>query len=210
MKNNQLIKDIFLGDVVEFFKEKNKELKYDYLNDYIYKDTINIPFWISVLYQNLCEEKYEGFLNDLKTFEYQLYFDFTGAREDRNRLIIDFNKENYAYLIELEYEGRHLGYCQCAPLDNGYNEKYSCCGENCDWNAPKFTISKKLYIGTNSFNGTQKEYWKFKEQYYDIELKDETKDLLEKIDKVNSQKEKLEEELLLLYNELESLTLKTE
>ena len=209
MKNNQLIKDVFLSDVVEFFEEKNEELKYDYLNDCIYKDVIDIPFWISVLHQNLCEEKYIEFLNDLKTFEYQLHFDFTRIGEDKNRLIVNFNEENYSYLIELEYEGRHLGYCQCAPLDNGYNEKYSCCGESCDWNAPKFTISKKSYIGTSSFNGTQKEYWKLEEQYYDKTLKDETKDLLDKINKVNREKEKLEEELLLLYSELESITLKT-
>lgn len=92
---------------------------------------------------------------------------------------------SYHYEIELLDDQRMRSYCQCTPEDEGYNPKYDCCGEGCDWYAPSFRLTKIDTMLHQSFNGDAKDLWKLEEQWdeYLIRYKEKQKQLqLEEIE----------------------------
>ena len=66
-----------------------------------------------------------------------------------------------------------MGYCECQPGDDDYNEDRQCCGHSCDWDAPAVTVYKCYDVDDGVWNGDEHDYWDFEDAFYkdDLELK---------------------------------------
>jgi hypothetical protein len=73
---------------------------------------------------------------------------------------------NHYYELLLGRDERHWGYCECTSDHEGYNVKYDCCGNGCDWTAPSITI-KKISESSFSFKGVEKDIWELEEKWKD-------------------------------------------
>ena len=135
---------------------------------------LDIPFMMASIEQNIydCSELIE----DIKKHKYH----FNGYEEDESgytygKLEILILKPttssnwedyfNYSYYIVFLSDPRHWGYCQCDPSDKGFNPKYKCCGDGCDWNAPSFKVIKEYDCGRWSWNGLEKDYWLYEDKF---------------------------------------------
>ena len=67
--------------------------------------------------------------------------------------------------MEFLYDERPLGYCDCEYEDEGYNEKYECCGYSCNFTAPSFRIEKITDLNYCTWNGSESDYWEYKEKF---------------------------------------------
>lgn len=71
----------------------------------------------------------------------------------------------YEYEIHLLYDERYWGYCDCEPQDEGYDHKYKCCGNGCDWIAPQISVVKAHKILYKSFDGIEKDMWRLLDEW---------------------------------------------
>jgi len=168
------IKDKFIKDLVEKLNDVN-ERQLIYNN----KSPIDVCYVVSVIDQQI--KNYKEFLDDIAKFTYCIngYDEDTsgGYTNGKIRILIEKPEEekesdymvdayyDYCYFIEFSNDERMWGYCQCTPEDGGYNSKYNCCGNGCDWNAPSFRLTKEIYLGYSSWNGQESDYWQYKEQF---------------------------------------------
>jgi hypothetical protein len=162
---------------------------------------------VSVIEQNI--EAFDDFINDITIHKYCV----NGYDEDnsqgytngRIRILIekpDDEKESdymvdayydYCYYIEFLYDERNWGYCECSPEDEGYNEEHNCCGCGCDWIAPSFRLTKEISMGGASWNGYARDYWEYKEKFYNSEKnKNEEVEKYQKEQRRKSLKEQIE------------------
>lgn len=60
-----------------------------------------------------------------------------------------------------------LGYCKCSEDDYEYNKEKECCGITCDWVRPimKIVNLNQRELEFIYWNRTQREYWKFEEEF---------------------------------------------
>ena len=143
------------------------------------KKLLDIPYIISVINQQI--ENCKEFIDDITRHTYCI----NGYDEDNSmgytngkiRILIekpDNEKESeymvdvyydYCYYIEFTKDERHWGYCECEPEDKGYNEKYRCCGNGCDFTASAFRIKKVISLGSYAWEGQERDYWKYQEQF---------------------------------------------
>lgn len=163
---------------------------------------IDIPFYISVLEQSLGNSKYKDLHNDLENLKWDVVFidEEEYYTEFKIQVYFENIEINYSYMIIFEYDERHTGYCQCSKNDDNYNELYDCCGIDCDWDAPKFSIIKMCNIGSSSFKGEQRDYWGYKDKYYSITREKEKEENLNKIKMLKEQKARIEEKIKELEN----------
>lgn len=145
------------------------------------------------------EDKTEGY-----TFgKWVIYlWDYESEEQDSDSELYrdDSKSPNYHYEIELTRDGRYWGYCECTPDMEGYNEKYKCCGDGCDWVAPSFTLSKveECY---GKFKGDERDLWKL-EGKWEEHLGSYNKKLKEKrLRNIEEQLKRLEEEKAKLIHE---------
>ena len=167
---------------------------------------IDIPFIIAPLKQNLSQEKYKDFIDSLSNYDYLISYEHDEDNEYINDSIdIDFyqeyqnEQENFSYKIEFINNDRYLGYCECKQEGEGYRKDKDCCGYKCDWTAPSFSMEKTIFLGKNSWNGSQHDYWDFEDNFYNINVElDKEKKEKERNDRIkyiNNQIEKLQNEL---------------
>lgn len=187
-----------IESIIKCFEEENENREY-----YKHK-LIDIPFYVSVLEQNLNNDKYKELHKDLEKLEWHLVFLDEENYYINSKIQIVFEDRNipYSYMITFEYDNRYWGYCQCSKEDADYDARYDCCGHGCDWSAPKFSITKETYLGSSSFKGDEHDYWDFKDNYYSVTEKDkQEQERLSKIKALKEEKAKIEKEL----NELENV-----
>jgi hypothetical protein len=88
---------------------------------------------------------------------------------------------DYHYEIDLLFDERMWGYCDCRPEDEGYNPIANCCGMGCDWTAPRVSISKHTGIGHFNFDGYERDLWNAEKKWglssdeYETEQKEKQK-----------------------------------
>jgi len=205
------IKDQFIKKLISTLNNENK--------DRIYHDkkTLDIPYIISVIDQQI--ENCKEFIDDITRHTYCIngydedYFGgYTNGKIEISIEKLDEEKENeyevyynYYYCIEFLYDERHWGYCECEPEDEGYNEKYKCCGNGCDFTAPAFSIKKVISLGNYSWEGQEKDYWEYKEKFEANE-----KNINEEVEKYKSKQKKqyLIDRIIELQEEFDKLELK--
>lgn len=77
----------------------------------------------------------------------------------------DVEDIRHHYTFEFLYENLGWGYCACKPTDAGYIEKYSCCGRDCDWDAPSIRVQKVEDISHLSFAGNARALWEAEDEW---------------------------------------------
>ncbi|PAD70568.1 hypothetical protein CHH83_01835 [Bacillus sp. 7586-K] len=106
---------------------------------------------------------------------------------------------DYHYEIELTRDERYWGYCQCKPEMEGYNEKYKCCGDGCDWVAPSFTF-RKIKESYGKFKGAARDIWELEEKWMEYLESYENKIKQQRLDNIEEQLSRLIEEKRKLLN----------
>lgn len=143
-----------------------------------------VPFYVAALWNQFKfhSEKYAGFFDDVKdenhyqivSNEYgDIYSVILWEKNDAGKWYLDENCKNYHYEFHFSYDERYLGYCECQPGDDDYNEDRQCCGHSCDWDAPAVTVYKCYDVDDGVWNGDEHDYWDFEDAFYkdDLELK---------------------------------------
>ena len=178
-------------------KSIEKELKDLIYIDYIDEnDDIDVASFMAVIEQNI--DKYWDLELDL--FSYKVWWVsseiYKPREDDEVVLYINFLSQKFFYKITLGYKNESLGYCQCAEEDEGYDFRYKCTGEHCDWDRPTIKIEKVEEIGYNEFEGTQKDLWNYKDKYNktdkDLELEKKNAEIKELEDKIKELQNKLD------------------
>lgn len=168
------VKEDFISIVVEEMKNTNLFSKSEIVDALV------------VLEQRLGE--YEVFLEDLKRYADDLYVWVDKDKEnyyELARIHVGFSQK-YSYDIIINDKEEMIGYCMCEETDEDYNEKYKCCGKECDWYRPSFFIKKTKYIARRvDFEGQQRDYWKAQEKFIDKYFEEEEKIEQEKNEKRN-------------------------
>ena len=158
----------------------------------------NIPFVISVLWQKFSyADKCEiaDFIDDLEKYaDYIISInkpqnDYSGICDIEISLLKyikddydDYDSPNNNYIINIEYDERLWGYCQCSPEDEDYREDKHCCGHGCDWLAPHLTLNKVFVVASHNWTGDEHDFWNFEDNFYKSELE------------LNEQNKKIEKE----------------
>lgn len=193
------IKDKFISELIDELNDVNEQrIYYD-------KEPLDICFMVSVIEQQI--EKCKEFMEDLSNSEWDIDF-YENERYDvyadgEIRIhIIKSEPVDYCYCIKFLYDERYWGYCQCTPDDEGYNPKYKCCGNGCDWIAPAFSITKEVFLGDYKWEGYEKDYWKYEEKFYQNE-----KNKNEEVErhKREQEKQRLLKQIKILQNKLKEL-----
>jgi len=207
------IKDQFIQNLINELNSENE--------DRIYHDKkpLDIPYIISVIDQQI--ENCKEFLDDITKHTYDINnYDednSMGYTNGKIRILIekpDNEKEseymvdayyNYCYYIEFTKDERHWGYCECEPEDEGYNEKYRCCGNGCDFTASAFRIEKVISLGSYAWKGQERDYWEYQEQF---ESNEQNKNKEVEKFKLEQEKQYLKDRINELQEELVNLEMK--
>jgi len=219
--NNSLstsTKDQFIKNLInELNSENENRINHN-------KKPLDIPYIVSVVDQQI--ENCKEFIDDITMHTYCIngYDEDCSGGYTNGKIRILIEKPNsekeseymvdayydYCYYIEFTKDERHWGYCECTSEDKGYNEKYKCCGYGCDWNSPAFRIEKNINLGYCTWEGQERDYWEYKEQFesneQNINEEVEKFKLEEKKQKIRDRIKELQEE----YNKLESEELEKE
>jgi len=200
-------KDQFIKNIINELNNENKNR----INNN--KEIIDVCYIISVVDQQI--EKCKEFIDDITTHTYLIenYDEEYSEGYTNGRIKILIKKPdnengytintyyNYFYYMEFLYDERPLGYCECESENEGYNEKYSCCGENCNWESPAFRIEKITDLGYHTWIGQEKDYWKYKDKYEldnkneeieEFKLEQKKQELKDRINKLQDEYNKLE------------------
>ena len=207
------IKNQFIQNLI---KELNNENEHMINNS---KNPLDICYMISVIDQQI--ENCKEFLDDITKHTYCINGydkDYSeGYTNGKIKILIEKTEDekkskhwadayyNYYYCIEFLYDERHWGYCECTPEDKGYNEKYECCGDGCDWNSPSFKIEKITNLSYCTWKGQEKDYWKFEEQFL---LNEQNKNENVEKFKIEEKKQNIRDRIKDLQEELDKLGLK--
>ena len=182
----------FIKNIVECLEFENIDRMHDD------KSQLDIPFMIATLYQHLSDKEYSSFIEDLSKYDYSIdYFEDDNEESyytDGYILIQLSDKNNnccnYKYKIIFNIDERFQGYCFCKSTDEDYDDRYKCCGHNCDWDAPQFILQKIENIGSSSFDGDQHDFWNFEDKFNEICEEEEKKlEIQLKIKQLQMQKE---------------------
>jgi len=206
-------KDQFIQNLIKELNDENETRIYQN------KKPLDVCHIISVIDQQI--ENCKEFIDDITKYTYCI----NGYDEDYSEgytngkitiLIEKPDKEkesnhwagcyyDYSYCIEFLYDERHWGYCECTSDMKGYNKKYKCCGESCDWNGSAFKIEKVINLGYHIWEGQEKDYWEYKEKFESNE-QNKNEDV-EKF-KLEEKKQYLKDRINEFQEELDKLELK--
>ena len=166
-------KDQFIQNLINELNSENENRIYHE------KKPLDIPYIISVIDQQI--ENCKEFIDDITRHTYCINGydeDYSGGYTNgKIKILIEKSEDekesehwvdayyDYCYYIEFLYDERYWGYCECTSEDEGYNEKYKCCGYGCDWNSPAFSIEKVVSLGNYAWVGQERDYWKYEEQF---------------------------------------------
>lgn len=113
------------------------------------------------------------------------------------------NSLGIVYKIHLELGNMSGSYCECSPTDELYNTEHDCCGNGCDFYAPRISIIKESNVINHEFQGYERDLWVLEEKWmteYEKELLH--KKNVEKVNNLETQIEQLQKELELAKSEL--------
>lgn len=161
--------------------------------------------YIITIRNNLNKDDYIGFLKDIYVNVYTVQVAIADDFESVIGVNIYFDKDtDYFYRIRFTDYNEMIDYCTCAFGDEGYDPRYNCCGEHCDWIRPGFNLSKVTVIGSEKYKGLEKNLWNELDEFRGISEEDKKKVALEReIEEINLQIEELQEQLFKLKGECE-------
>ncbi|OZB98093.1 hypothetical protein [Paenibacillus sp. XY044] len=161
------------------------------------------------------KENLHELLSDCNTYDFSFEFDRTGDVDsyyspgkiiinlyDKSKIddsYADWERQlNHFYTVDFGIEERYWGYCTCQDTDEGFNYVHRCCGNGCDWVAPKLSVTKHQVLTHGSFNGIERDLWKLQEQWTDNQEESDKREkeaqikyIQDQIDTLNKKKEAL-------------------
>ena len=185
------VKEDLIKKIVECLSKENED------REYHSKNKLNIPFLIAPLSQSL--EQFDLLIKDLEEHTYygvtyiepeqENYYSNGTIEIELEKNDNELNEEekyikendeysyfptDYTYKINFGIDERYWGFCQCSESDEDYDERHSCCGHDCDWTAPAYSIEKVIDLGRKEWEGDEHDYWDFEDEFYmnDKELAD--------------------------------------
>lgn len=147
----------------------------------------NYGFKLASVYQQIMDDKYEEFQEDIKNHNYEMI-----VHEDEVSIFL-YPSEEFSYRIRFSTEDVWGDYCQCSPADKEYNDEYECCGDHCDFLNSSFQILKVFSMGYSSYQGKAKELWADIEQ-----IENQT-------EQIERQKQELQNQINKLQKKLDNL-----
>ncbi len=183
------VKEKFIQDLIQYLNDVNsREIENGK------KPLFDVCFTVSVIDQNL--GNYTEFLENISN-GYELSGCFKSINYYSKGTIRILTSKNY--YIEFINDERYMGYCQCKPEDEGYNEKYKCCGKKCDFIAPAFRLYEEVDLRYSTWDGLEKDYWTYKEKF---EINEKNKN--EEVERFKKEKKKqeIEDKIMKLQVEL--------
>ena len=160
--------------------------------------------YIITIRNNLNKDDYIGFLKDIYVNGYTVQVAIADDFESVIGVNIYLDKDtDYFYRIRFTDYEEIMNYCTCDFVDDGYDPRYDCCGEHCDWLRPGFNLSKIVVMGCEKYKGLEKDLWNELDEFRGTSDEDKKKVALEReIEEINTQIEELQERLLKLKGEM--------
>ena len=159
----------------KFLNKLKREMQIMNVKDYGFK--------LAPLYQDITNDKYEEFQEDIRTHKYSIcVYD--------DKVTIFLSNEEFCYEIKFSEEQVWGNYCECQPTDEGYNEIHECCGEDCDYINSTFQLLKVYPMSYSSYKGKAKDIWReieTIEESYDDKIEQRKKSIQEQIDKLQKE-----------------------
>ena len=208
------VKDQFIQNLINTLNNENENR----INNN--RNPLDVCYLVSAIDQQI--ENYKEFLDDITEHTYVIddykedwYNGYTNGEiqiliekpNDEEKYEYINNYCNHKYYIKFLQDERPYGECQCSPEDENYNDKYGCCGENCDFSAPAFRLIKETNLGYSCWEYSEKEYWKYKEQF---ETNEQNKNVKVERFILEQQKNELKDKIAELQEELNRLETETQ
>lgn len=173
----------FYDDLKEFILNKDEATK-----------KILIPYYETMLQLESCPEMKE-LLNDYTCLDNVEYIE-----SENHWLIGTFEIHNCSlgvvYKIQLEMGDMTGSYCNCKPSDDSFNAEHDCCGMECDFYAPRVSITKEINVISHDFQGYECDLWALEEKWLTKHEKEALhKKQLEKVSSIEAHIAQLQEEL---------------
>lgn len=192
--------------IQNFIEQLVEVLKYENTYGELNGKKLDVPFLISVLWQDLMDnyECYDEFCSDLRDCDnYDIVIGDDNYcickvnvflyNETENNNLQCVEESNFRYEITFSYDERNWGDCECSPDDPDYREDKHCCGHGCDWEAPSIKVRKSFLVSNHSWSGDEHDYWEFEDKFYaDDKEENEKKLLAEREYKIKNLKETIE------------------
>lgn len=187
----------------------NKEIRNKFIKEIEYQLKINKiepSFYLSVIDQCIEDDCFKDLYCNLKEYSYYIHTSTSDNPFEEFVLYMCFYDKNgdelpYQYRLIFGYREIMEGYCYCTENDKGYDWRYKCTGERCDWDKPFVNIEKVYHIEYREFEGMQKDLWKYKDKYYKIKVDQKEEKKKAKIKDIKNQIKNLQEKLDKLYEE---------
>lgn len=156
--------------------------------------------YLITIKDNLIKEDYIEFLRDISTKDYDVQSRIDDNCENIIGIDVYVDEDvDYFYRIRFTDYEELIGYCACVPDDEGYDARYDCCGEDCDWLRPGFNLSKVVVIGSEQYEGDEKSLWNKLDEFRKVSDEEKEKIIIQKeIDEIDAQIKELQEQLLKL------------
>jgi hypothetical protein len=140
-------------------------------------------YYMEIRYEN---DKQDGYTNG------ELEFHFFTKNPDED-YAWDSSIGHY-YKMELLEDPRHWGYCDCDPKMELYDPIHNCCGNGCDWYAPRIDISKISEVAYHSFDGVERDLWQLERKWKDDKTDYEEEMRKARLKRIEDEIRRLEEE----------------
>ena len=160
--------------------------------------------YLITIKNNLNEDDHLEFLKDIYVKVYTVQVAISDDFKSVIGVDIYLGKGvDYFYRIKFTDYEEIMNYCTCDFGDDGYDPRYDCCGEHCDWLRPGFNLSKIVVMGCEKYKGFEKDLWNELDEFRGTSDEDKEKVALEReIEEINTQIEELQERLLKLKGEM--------
>ncbi|AHZ10348.1 hypothetical protein FP73_gp036 [Bacillus phage Hoody T] len=96
-------------------------------------------------------------------------------------IVVYIHHTKRRYEIKLLKDDRPWGYCSCQQGDEGYNPDKGCCGDGCDWIAPRFEVELVTSMAYGAYKGQERDLWKDEEKWKKYTKDHRAKDIEGKI-----------------------------
>ena len=169
------------------------------IHRHLVRNNLEPSFYLAVVEQYENDDCFANLFYDMENYGYNVNSMTSNNPFEEFIFFVNIYDGNdsllYQYRLVFGYKEIMEGYCYCTENDKGYDYRYRCTGEHCDWDAPFISIEKAYHLGCKEFNGKQKNLWNYKDKFYKIKVDQEEERRKAKIKDIENQIKILQEEL---------------
>ncbi len=142
----------------------NEEIKSKFkkeIHKHLVRNNIEPSFYLAVVEQYENDDCFTNLFYDMENYKYNVSSMTSDNPFEEFIFFVDIYNSSidsffYQYRLVFGYKEIMEGYCCCTENDKGYDYRYGCTGEHCDWDAPFISIEKAYDLGYKKFTGKQK------------------------------------------------------